>query len=69
MSKTLTVRLPGDLLRWLEAESRETGLAKGRIVRDQLERLRTRKERQPFLDLAGCVDGPPGLSGRKGFAR
>lgn len=44
-----------------------TGLPKGRIVRDQLENLRTKKARQPFLDLAGSIEGVPDLSAKKGF--
>jgi hypothetical protein len=67
MSNTITVRLPADLVQWLEEESRNTGLPKGRIVREQLEQLRTKKARQPFLDLAGCCEGPADLSGKKGF--
>ncbi len=67
MSNTLTIRLPEDLSRWLDEEARATGLPKGKIVKDQLERLRTTKARQPFLDLAGYVDGVPDLSTRKGF--
>lgn len=69
VSDTLTIRLPKDLSRWLDEESRVTGLAKGRIVKEQLERLRTAQARQPFLDLAGKVDGAPDLSSRKGFAK
>ena len=69
MSNTLTIRLPEDLSRWLDEESRVTGLPKGRIVKEQLERLRTAQARQPFLDLAGKVDGAPDLSARKGFAK
>lgn len=67
MSNTLTIRLPEDLSRWLEEESRATGLPKGQIVKQQLESLRSAKLRQPFLDLAGRVDGDPELSARKGF--
>ena len=67
MSNTITLRLPADLAQWLEEESRVTGLPKGRIVKEQLERLRTHKARQPFLDLAGSVEGPPALSSKKGF--
>ncbi|MCF7732187.1 MAG: hypothetical protein K9N23_10890 [Akkermansiaceae bacterium] len=59
--------MPEDLDRWLEEESRVTGLPKGRIVRDQLENLRTKKARQPFLDLAGSIEGVPDLSAKKGF--
>ncbi len=69
MSNTLTIRLPEDLCRWLEEESRTTGLPKGKIVKEQLERLRNAQVRQPFLDLAGQVDREPGLSARKGFAK
>jgi hypothetical protein len=69
MSNTLTIRLPEELGRWLEEEARITGLSKGRIVKEQLERLRNVQARQPFLDLAGCVDGEPGLSARKGFTK
>lgn len=67
MSNTITVRLPGDLVQWLEAESQATGFPKGRIVREQLEQMRTKKARQPFLDLAGSVESAPDLSRRKGF--
>lgn len=67
MSNTITIRLPEELIRWLEEESRATGLPKGRIVREQLERMRTSKARQPFLDLAGSVEGPSDLSGKRGF--
>jgi hypothetical protein len=67
MSSTITVRLPEELDHWLEEESRLTGLPKGRIVREQLELSRTRKARQPFLDLAGSVEGAPDLSRKRGF--
>jgi len=67
MSNTLTIRLPEELEHWLTEESRVSGLPKGRIVREQLERLRTQQARQPFLDLAGSVEGSPELSGKRGF--
>lgn len=69
MSNTITVRIPDDLNKWLEEESKITGLPKGRIVREHLELSRTRKARKPFLDLAGSVDAAPDLSLRKGFSR
>ena len=69
MSNTITVRLPKELGQWLEDEARASGLPKGRIVREQLELARTRKERQPFLDLAGSVKGSPALSRKRGFQR
>lgn len=67
MSGTITIRLPESLDQWLEEQSRVTGLPKGKIVRDQLELLRTKIDRQPFLDLAGSVDGPADLSRKRGF--
>ena len=67
MSNTITIRLPEKLGQWLEEEAKLTGLAKGQIVREQLELSRTRKARQPFLDLAGSVEGAPGLSRKRGF--
>ena len=36
-------------------------------IAEQLEQLRTKKARQPFLDLAGTIEGTPELSRRKGF--
>ena len=69
MSNTITIRLPEELDQWLEEESRKTGLPKSRIVRQHLEVSRTRKARQPFLDLAGSIEGKPGLSRKRGFQR
>ena len=68
MSKTITIRLPAELKQWLEQESRITGMAKSEIVREQLELMRTRKQRQLFLDLAGSIEGPRKLSSKRGFA-
>ena len=68
MSNTITVRLPEDLASWLEAASRKAGVPRGRIIRDQLE-LARRREKQPFLRLAGLIEGPRDLSTRKGFSR
>ena len=68
MSNTITIRLPEALDQWLEEEARRTGLPKGRIVREHLEASRTRKAAQPFLDLAGSIEGKPGLSRKRGFA-
>ena len=68
MSNTITVRLPEDLAEWLDAASRATGVPRGRIVRDQLE-LARKREKRPFLRLAGSVEGPRDLSTRKGFSR
>jgi len=68
MSNTITVRIPEDLAEWLDETARKTGVPKGRIIRNQLERAR-QSEAQPFLRLAGAVNGPANLSTRKGFSR
>ena len=68
MRNTLSVRLPDDLAEWLEATSRKTGVPRGRIIRDQLQRART-LESPPFMRLAGTIDGPRDLSTRKGFSK
>jgi predicted transcriptional regulator len=68
MSNTITVRLPEDLAKWLDHTARKTGLPKGRIVREELEKARNSASR-PFLRLAGAIAGPSGLSTRKGFSR
>jgi hypothetical protein len=69
VSTTITIRLPDELDQWLESESRKTGIPKGRIVRQHLEASRTRKARQPFLDLAGSIEGKRDLSQKRGFQR
>jgi hypothetical protein len=68
MSNTITVRLPEDLAGWLEAASKKAGVPRGRIIREQLE-LARRRHAQPFLHLAGSVEGPRDLSARKSFAK
>jgi hypothetical protein len=68
MSNAITVRLPEDLAEWLELAARKTGVPKGRIVREQLEKARNSAQR-PFLRWAGAIAGPSGLSMRKGFSR
>jgi len=60
--------MPDDLAQWLEEIARKTGVPKGRIIREQLEKARQAKG-QPFLRLAGAVTGPANLSTRKGFSR
>jgi predicted transcriptional regulator len=70
MGHTLTVRLDKDLAEWLEREARRTGVAQGRIVRDQLEKARRSAATQRFMRLAGAVrGGPRDVSTRKGFSR
>jgi hypothetical protein len=67
MSNTITVRLPQDLAEWLDSASRKAGVRR-RIVRDQLQ-LARKREKQPFLRLAGSVEGPRELSTHKGFSK
>jgi len=69
MSNTLTVRLPRELAAWLEQAARRSGLPRGRIIREQLEKARAAEPRQRYMRLAGCTRGPAGLSTRKGFSR
>jgi hypothetical protein len=68
MGNTLTIRIPADLAEWLDQTAHKTGVPKGRIVREQLEKARKSSEK-PFVRLVGSVAGPAGLSTRKGFAR
>lgn len=68
MGNTITVRLPEDLAEWLDSAARKAGVPRGRIVRDQLQ-LARKREKRPFMRLAGSVEGARDLSARKGFAR
>ncbi len=69
MSKTLTVRLPKDLAAWLDEAAKRSGVPRGRIVREQLEKARDGGLQPTFMRLAGSVQGPKDLSTRKGFSR
>jgi len=69
--KTLTVRLPEDLVAQIEEESRRRQLSKSDVVRERLtETKRSRGNRSTLLeavaDLIGSVDKlPSDLSARK----
>jgi hypothetical protein len=69
MSKTVTIRLTKELASWLEQASRQSGIPKGRIVREQLEKARDGGKEPSFMRLAGIVRGARDLSTRKGFSR
>jgi hypothetical protein len=70
MRKTLTIRLGEEHEAWLVRTSAETGLTRGQIVRDQIEKAaRARPPVRAFMRLAGAVAGPRDLSRRKGFSR
>jgi len=68
--KTLTVRLPEDLVAQIEAESRRRKLSKSDVVRERLTVAGRSRERQPAMldaiaDVVGSVDWlPPDLSAR-----
>jgi predicted transcriptional regulator len=68
MRSAITVRLPDDLAQWLSATAKRTGLSQGRIIREQLDKVR-HSEAKPFLRLAGTVTGAAGLSMRKGYSK
>jgi Arc/MetJ-type ribon-helix-helix transcriptional regulator len=69
--KTLTVRLPEDLIAQIEAESRRRRLSKSDVVRERLtETKKSRGHRSTLLDAVADVIGsidklPPDLSARK----
>jgi hypothetical protein len=70
MSKTLTVRLPEELLERLREKSRRTGLPVGRVVRQSLETTLGSDANQVWRKYAGMLkDGPADLSLRKGYSR
>jgi predicted transcriptional regulator len=68
MSKTVTIRLSDDLASWLDQASKQLGIPKGRIVREQLEKARNSGKSPSFMRLAGTVKGARDLSARKGFS-
>jgi predicted transcriptional regulator len=69
MSHTITVRLDEDLAEWLARAARRAGVSQGRIVRDELEKLRKARGAKAYMRWAGAVSGPSNLSSRKGFSK
>jgi Arc/MetJ-type ribon-helix-helix transcriptional regulator len=69
--KTLTVRLPEDLVAQIDAESRERRISRSDVVRERLRRGNGSRRRlasslDDIADLIGSVDGlPADLSSRK----
>jgi len=69
--KTLTVRLPPELVAQIEAESRERKLSKSDVVRERLTLAANARHRDTaafdaIADLVGSVEGlPSDLSTRK----
>lgn len=69
MSQTISIRLNKELAEWLEDTAEKTGVPRGKIVREQLEKARTGGSTQEFMKLAGCIrGGPRDVSTRKGFS-
>lgn len=68
MGHTLTIRLQDDLAMWLAHEAAKTGVPRGQIVRDQLEKAKAASA-QPYMRLAGSIQGARDLSKRKGFSK
>jgi hypothetical protein len=66
--KTLTVRLPEELVAQIEAESRERRMSKSDVVRERLSGARPPRQRVRFdilEEVIGCDDGlPPDLGSR-----
>ncbi len=69
MSHTVTIRLTEELAAWLDQASKKSGVPKGRIIREHLERARANGSEQSFMQLAGTIRGARDLSKRKGFSR
>jgi hypothetical protein len=68
MSSTLTIRLSAELAEWLKKTSIKRRVARGCIVREELERAR-KQESKPWMRLAGDIKGGPrDVSMRKGFS-
>ena len=69
MSHTITIRLTKELAAWLAEVAARSGVSQGKLVRDELERIRAGGSEKGFMRWAGCVRGPKTLSKRKGFSR
>ena len=64
--KTLTVKLPAPLAKWLSRRARELGRPQSDLVREALQRAREGTSgascHDAFGDVCGVVDGPRDLS-------
>lgn len=67
MSTTVSNRLCEDLAYWVENQAKVTGRSQSSLVKEALGRLRQPESEPNFMSLADAVDGPPGLSHRKGL--
>mgnify|MGYP003348754519 CR=1 FL=1 len=70
MSNTLSVRLDKSLSDWLADTAKSTGVPQGKLVRDQLKKLRAGDGSRAYMRWAGYIkNAPRDLSIRKGFAK
>jgi hypothetical protein len=69
MRRTITIRVDDDLAEWLAETARRAGVSQGRVVRDQLEKIRKARPAKPYMKWAGAISGPKDLSARKGFSK
>jgi len=70
MNDTLTIRLDESLAEALEAEARQTGLSKGQIAREALEkRLSGESKFKVMHKFFGTVHGPKDLSSNKSYRK
>lgn len=70
MSTTITIRLPEDLMAWLEELAEATGVPRGQLIRDELERARNAAPApRRYLRHAGAINGARDLSQRRGFSK
>ena len=70
MNETLTVRLGKELADTLQAEARQSGMAKGEIVRQALQtRLGQSGKLSVMRRYFGVTGGPPDLSTNKSYRR
>ena len=69
MRQTLTIRLTKEQADWLERTAEETGRSQAAILREQLDRARSKRKRKPFMRWAGAVSVAEDASTRKGFSR
>jgi predicted transcriptional regulator len=70
MKKTLTVRLPEELLDRLREMSKLSGVPMARMARQSLEEALERKTNEAWRKYVGIIKGgPPDISSRKGYSR
>lgn len=69
ISHTISVRASEDLAAWLEDTAAKSGVSKGKLVREQLEKARIAEPNGGLMRLAGSVEGPKNLSSGRGFSR